>query len=169
MPPPTAAPVLFDAVLAPHRSLGRRGFAWLIGAFACASGAIGLGFYLIGAWPVVGFVGLDVVLLWGALKLSYFSARRTERLRLSAEALTVHRVDPWGRADDVSFAPPHWLRVEIDDPPRHESRLVIASHGRGITVGSFLQPEERFAVATALRRALDTLRRTYSPSTSIME
>ncbi|MSP83211.1 MAG: DUF2244 domain-containing protein [Alphaproteobacteria bacterium] len=116
-PYPVSAPLLFDAVLAPHRSLSRRGHVWLIGGFACVSGAIGLGFYLIGAWPVVGFVGLDVILLWGALKLSYLSARRTERLRLLTEAFTVRRVDPWGRADDVRLEPPHWLRVAIDDPP----------------------------------------------------
>jgi uncharacterized membrane protein len=167
-PDTIARPVLFDAVLSPHRSLPRSGARVLLAGFAAASTAVGLGFYLIGAWPVVGFLGLDVALLWGALRLSYVTARRSERLRLSPDALTIHRVDQWGRAESVALAPPQWLRVEMDDPPRHASRLRIGSHGRGVTVGDFLQPEERLEVARALRAALARLRFVQSPSTSAM-
>jgi uncharacterized membrane protein len=167
-PDALAPPVLFDAVLSPHRSLGRTGFRVLIAVFALVSAVVGVGFYLIGAWPVVGFLGLDVLLLWGALRLSYLTARRSERLRLSPEALTIRRIDPWGRVDDVRMQPPHWLRIDMDDPPRHESRLRISAHGRSVSVGNFLQPEERLEVAKALRAALARLTLVQSPSTSAM-
>ena len=152
-----AAAPLFDAVLTPHRSLTPLGLRVLVGAFGLVCTAFGVGFWLLGAWPVAGFFGLDVALLYGALKLSFFSARRTERLRLTAEDLTLRRVDPWGKMEDVRFAPPHWLRVEIDDPPRHESQLRLTSHGRAVTVGGFLMPTERVALARALRAALARL------------
>lgn len=157
---------LFDAVLRPHRSLSPLGLRMLVAVFGAVCTGLGVGFWLIGAWPVAGFLGLDVVLVYGALKLSMFSARRTERLRLTDAALDVRRIDPWGRAEDVRIAPPHWLRVEIDEPVRHESQLRLVSHGRGITVGGFLMPAERLDLARALRAALARL--VQSPSTSFM-
>lgn len=152
-----AAVPVFDAVLTPHRSLTPLGFRILVGAFGLLCIGFGVVFWLLGAWPVAGFLGLDVALLYGALKLSFFSARRTERLRLTAEDLTLSRVDPWGKAEDVRFAPPHWLRVEIDDPPRHESQLRLSLRGRAVTVGAFLMPTERLDLARALRAALARL------------
>jgi uncharacterized membrane protein len=162
----TMAAPLFDAVLRPHRSLSPLGLRLLVGAFGLACAGLGVGFWLIGAWPVAGFFGLDVALLYGALKLSMLSARRTERLRLTEHELIVRRVDPWGRVDDARIAPPHWLRVEIDDPVRHDSQLRLVSHGRSVTVGSFLMPAERGDLARALRAALRRL--VQSPSTSFM-
>ncbi|MBM3583989.1 MAG: DUF2244 domain-containing protein [Alphaproteobacteria bacterium] len=162
----TMAAPLFDAVLRPHRSLTPLGLRLLVGAFGVACAALGVGFWLIGAWPVAGFFGLDVALLYGALKLSMLSARRTERLRLTEHELVVRRVDPWGRVDDVRIAPPHWLRVEIDDPVRHDSQLRLVSHGRGVTVGGFLMSSERGDLARTLRAALRRL--VQSPSTSFM-
>ncbi|MEX2649113.1 MAG: DUF2244 domain-containing protein [Alphaproteobacteria bacterium] len=153
----TTATPLFDAVLTPHRSLTPAGMRLLVGAFAALCLALGVGFWVIGAWPVVGFLGLDVALLYLALKLSFVTARRSERLELTPEAFTVRRTDPWGRTDHVRFAPPHWLRVEMDDPPRHESRLRVSSHGRAVTLGAFLMPDERAQVARALMAALRRL------------
>jgi uncharacterized membrane protein len=152
----TAAP-LFAALLTPHRSLTPTGMRILLGGFAGLSCALGAGFWVIGAWPVVGFLGLDVLLLYLALKLSFVSARRSERLELTHEALTVRRVDAWGRASDDRLAPPHWLKVEIDDPVRHESQLRLSTHGRSVTVGSFLMAPERLDLAKALRAAIARL------------
>jgi len=161
---PLTPPLRFAAVLVPHRSLSPAGFRLVVGGFAVLSAAIGVAFYLSGAWPVVGFLGLDVLLLWGALKLSYIAARRREELHLTDAALDVRRVDPWGRTQTVRFAPPAWLRVEIDDPPRHESQLRLSSHGQAVTVGSFLLPEERLEVAQALRDALRRLAQPFAMS-----
>ena len=148
----------FDATLTPHRSLGRLGFYLLMGFFACACLAIGVGFFMIGAWPVVGFLGLDVALLWLAFKLSYRSGLLREHLRLSERLLTVRRILPSGRVREWRFQS-YWLRVEMDDPPRHDSQMTLASHGRRLTVGAFLNVTERLDLARALIAALDRLRR----------
>lgn len=157
------APVVFDAVLTPHRSLSPRGFAILMTAVAGVSFSAGLAFFLIGAWPVMGFFGLDLLLFYWAFRVNYRRGRMYENLRLTREDLTVRRVDHWGAAKTWQFQP-YWLQVLMDDPPRHESQLRLRSHGRAVTVGSFLTPEERLDLAQALRRELDNLRRQAHPA-----
>jgi uncharacterized membrane protein len=145
--------LLFDAVLRPHRSLSKLGFLIFMAALATISFAAGILFLLQGAWPVFGFFGLEVGLVYIAFKLNYRSGRLTETVQLDAKELLVRRVDPAGRAASWTFQP-NWLRVSIDNPPEHESQLVLTSHGRSLTIGSFLTPEERLEVAQGLRAAL---------------
>jgi uncharacterized membrane protein len=152
------APILFDAVLHPHRSLGRRGFLVLMACLGSVALALGSAFLLIGAWPVFGLLGLDVALVWLAFRINYGQARLYERVRLTERALTVQRVDHRGRGRIWQFQP-HWLRVSMDDPPEHDSQIRLSSHGRQVIVGSFLSPEERLDFARALDAALDRLRR----------
>jgi uncharacterized membrane protein len=147
------APLLFDAVLAPHRSLGPRGFLILMSAVCAFAFAAGLGFYLVGAWPVVGFLGLDVLLIYGAFRLNYRHGRMYESLTLTPRALTVARTNYWGETETWRFQP-YWLRVSMDDPPRHDSQLSLTSHGKKLVIGAFLTPDERLEVARALRAAL---------------
>lgn len=154
---PPDEPVLFDAVLFPHRSLSPAGFWLLISIVAGFSFAAGMMFVMMGAWPVFGFFGVDVLLLAWCFRRSYWQARLYETVRLTERSLTVRRVDPGGEAITWTFQP-YWLRIEIDDPPRHESQLTLASHGRRLTIGSFLAPEERADLARALRTALESVR-----------
>ena len=145
--------LLFDAVLHPNRSLSRGEFRFLIAAVA---GLFLIGaavFFSVGAWPVAGFLGLELVLLYGAFRLSYRSGTLTETVRLSREALTVKRISPSGRVQAWDFQP-YWLRVELEEPLARSSRVTLASHGRRLTVGAFLSPRERAEFAEALRDAL---------------
>jgi uncharacterized membrane protein len=145
--------VEFDAVLTPHRSLPRAGFYLLMAAWVAVNLALGIYFLVQGAWPVVGFFGLDVLILYLAFRLNYRSARLTERVRLTETELTVVRVTPSGEARAWSFQP-YWLRVRMDDPPSADSRLTLSSHGRDLAIGTFLSPEERLDLARALKSAL---------------
>ena len=148
----------FDAVLTPHRSLSPFGFRLLMGCLGLASLISGAFFVLRGAWPVGGYLGLDVLLVYLAFKASYRSARCYETIRLSAAALVVERVGPGARQGRWSFQP-YWLRVELDEPPGRSSRLSLSSHGRSLVVGAFLAAEERRALAAALAAALERQRR----------
>jgi uncharacterized membrane protein len=151
---PDGGEVLFQAELRPNRSLSPRGFGLLMIALVAVSFVAGIAFVSMGAWPVFGFFGLDVLLLYWAFKASYRSGNLYETLKLTDETLEVRRVHPSG-GSQVWRLPPYWLRVLIDEPPEHHSQLVLRSHGRDLTVGSFLTPEERVEVAGALRDALD--------------
>jgi uncharacterized membrane protein len=146
-------PCYFDAELVPHRSLSPRGFRIMMGVVIAANLTVGSIFYFSGAWPIFGFMGLDVGLLYFLFRLNYRSAQLMESLRLTDEVLEVRRRFPGGEELRWTFEP-YWLRVEIDDPPGHDSKLVLAARRRRLTVGSFLTPEERAEVASALRQAL---------------
>lgn len=145
--------VVFDAILTPHRSLSKRGFGILMAGVCAVSFAAGLGFFLMGAWPVVGFMGLDVLLIYGAFKLNFRSARLYETVTITRDDLVVRRVSPRGDAQTWRFQPA-WLQVLMDDPPEHDSQLTLRSHGRILRIGSFLTAEERLDLAKALKGAL---------------
>jgi uncharacterized membrane protein len=155
---PCAAEVWFDAVLHPHRSLSPFGFLILMIALAAVSFTTGIAFLMAGAWPVFGFFGLDVALVYLAFRANYRSGQVYETLRLTRGELAVRRVLPGGDAKTWTFQP-YWLRVEMDDPPRTDSELRLSSHGQSLVIGSFLTPAERLEVARALGSALARTRR----------
>ena len=156
-PAEDAGELLFDARLRPHRSLSPRGFLLLMIAVATVAFLAGLACFLIGAWPVAGFLGLEVALVYLAFKMNYRHGRMYETLRLTRGDLTVARVNHW-RARKTWRFQPAWLQVLIDDPPGHDSPLVLRSHGKSLPIGGFLMPEERADLAAALRRALEDAR-----------
>ncbi len=156
-PLPGTGPVLFDAVLAPHCSLPPAGCRLLFGGLAVIGAAAGAAFLALGAWPVLGFFGLDLALLAWCFHLTYRRGRLRERLRLTPDALTLERTGPSGAVERVRL-PPWWLRVEIDENEEPAGPLTLATHGRRVRVGAFLAPWERVEIAAALRRALAPLR-----------
>ena len=142
--------VSFAAVLRPNRSASVAAINLVIALLAGIFFLTGVGFMLVGAWPVLGFLGLEIVLLYLALRWNLLAAGRHETVTLTARALVVERVDPWGRRTARTFDPA-WARVTLDG---RQGRLEIRSHGRGMVVGGFLAPEERAEFAKVLRQAL---------------
>lgn len=162
-PPPYLVPMADDAsrietvhwesVLRPHRSLPPRGFHILMLGLAAVSLVTGTVFVLIGAWPVCGFFGLDVLLLYGAFRLSYRSSRMRETLKLAGDSLTVERVSVRGEVRFWRFQA-FWLRVRLLETDADTNRLVLTSHGRTLAVAGFVSPAERRALAGELEDAL---------------
>lgn len=150
-------PGTFRAVLHPHRSLSPRGFLILMCAIGGASFVTGVAFLLIGAWPVMGFFGLDVLLVWLAFKLNYRSARAHEVVELDPRLLTVTRVEPNGRSQRFDFNP-YWVRVRLSRQPDGRTDLRLASHGEEFAFGRLLNDEERVDFAAALQDALAAAR-----------
>ena len=145
----------FAAILTPHRSLGPKGFALLMGAVCIVSFSTGLLFYLIGAWPVVGFMGLDVALIYIAFRLNFRALRLYEMVDLTQEALTVTRVDPSGKAQSWDFNP-YWVRLSLEPRRGRSTELSLASHGKRLVFASFLTDDEREDFALALSSALSS-------------
>src|SRR5579862_3313312 len=157
------SPVFFDAVLYPHRSLPPRGFLVLMLVLGAVSFAAGVSFVLIGAWPIFGYFGLDVLLVYLAFRASYRSARMHEWVRLTESALTVERVGQRGERRRWQFQP-YWLRVVFEEQ-EETNRLVLTSHGRELVLGGFLAPNERKTLAMALKEALVRWRLHINPAT----
>jgi uncharacterized membrane protein len=143
----------FHALLTPHRSLPPTGFMILMSAVCLVSFGTGLLFYRLGAWPVIGFMGLDVLLIYVAFKLNYRTGRLYETVDLKEDALTVTRVQPSGKEERWSFNP-YWVRLKLEPRVGRSSELSLISHGTRLSFASFLSDYEREDFAEALVAAL---------------
>jgi len=148
-------PRIFSATLTPYRSLGPAGFLILMGCLGGASFATGVVFILLGAWPVFGFLGLDVFLVYLAFRANYRAANAYEQVTVTASELTVRKVTPRGRVREEWTANPLWVRLQQDI---HEEfgveRLFLISRGERLAIAGFLGPEEKKSFAMALSQAL---------------
>ncbi len=154
-----------DLVLKPHRSLPPRGFFWVMALLAGASFAAGAVFASMGAWPVLPFLGLDVLLVWFAFKANYAGARAREHITLYGDRLEILSVDSWGRKRRRTLEP-YWLNVESGE------EVALRSHGKRTIVGAFLDQQARADLARTLADALAAWRRgpnVQSPNTSRIE
>jgi uncharacterized membrane protein len=152
-------PTLFSAVLTPHRSLSRAGFLALMLVLGGISLATGTAFLMAGAWPVFGFCGLDILLIYLAFRLSYRRARAYEQVTVTPSELTVRQVSHHGRISEWTLNP---LWVRIDRVVHAEfgiERLFLVSHGRRLAIAGFLGPEEKASFAVALSAALGEAKR----------
>ena len=148
---------LFAATLTPHRSLSPRGKRVVIGLVAALALVPGIIFYVAGAWPVVGFMGLDVLAIWIALTVSMRGGKAYEVVTLWPGALELRKVDAKG-AEEVERFSPFNVRFVIDrDFNERVNALWLREHERRIAIGSFLSSDEKLsfskAFGTALRRA----------------
>jgi uncharacterized membrane protein len=150
----------FRAVLAPHRSLPPAGFVALMAGVGAVGFLAGLAFFLIGAWPVVGFIGLDVLLIYLAFRLNYRSGLLRETVDLVPDALTVTRYHPSGHREQFTFNP-YWVRVELTEGRDGRTDLKLRLHDRVVSFGRFLTDEERRDLAGTLSGALADTRRSF--------
>ena len=155
--PPMQAPSQFRATLTPHRSLSAQGFLIVMAAVGIVSFVAGMAFLLIGAWPVFGFFGLDVALVYFAFRANYRAARQFETVEVTPDLVTLTHVDAKGRTIAHTFNP-YWVRVEIEEWKDGRAFLKLAEKGRQTLFGSFLLDEEKHELAAAIRAALVTAR-----------
>jgi uncharacterized membrane protein len=152
-------PTIFSAVLTPHRSLSPTGFLLFMLVLAVASFTTGMVFFLAGAWPVLGFCGLDVLLVYWAFRVNDRSAQAYERVTVTASELKLRRVSHHGRVSEWTLNP-LWVRL---DRVRHAEfgieRLFLVSHGRRLAIAGFLGPQEKESFAAALTAALAEAKR----------
>lgn len=150
--------LLFRAHLTPHRSLSPRAFRQVMVAVTLFSLTVSAISFFAGAWPVFGFMGLDIALVYVALKLSYRSGRVSETLELDEQMLTVERTDQKGTSRSWRLQPA-WLKVELNEPILPQTPVVLRTHGETLPIAVFLHPKQRREIAADLRGALAKWRR----------
>lgn len=150
---------IFEAFLTPHRSLGRKGFtifASMVGTLIMAHIVI---FLIANAWPVAMFLGVDLLLIFGAFWLNYRAGRAREEIVVSRLELKVSQVSPSGKRSDKLFNP-LWTKFLVD---RKEdigiTDMKLRSEGNELRIGSFLNPDDRESFARAFGGALATAKR----------
>ena len=144
-------------VLTAYRSLSPRGFVILMSVLAAVSFGAGMTFLMMGAWPVFGFFGLDVLLIYIAFRLNYRDGRLYETVELEPHQLTVTRFQPSGRVERFEFNP-YWVRVRCSKAHDGRTSLALTSHGQAFAFGHFLTDEERSDFAAVLSNALHVTR-----------
>src|SRR6266581_4829868 len=158
-------PKLFSARLTPHRSLNRTGFLVLM-AFLCAvSFVAGVAFLLMGAWPVFGFFGLDVLVIYWAFRVNFRRGDASEEITVTPSELRVRRISHRGHVVEWVLNP---LWVRLDQKTHAEfgiERLYLVSKGRRVSIARFLGADEKASFAKALTAALQAAKRgpTYNP------
>ena len=105
---------IFAARLSPRRSFTPAAARRLLASTFVASALFSLPFYLAGAWPIIGFLGLDVALLWLAFRASFRAARAYEDYRLTYLELEFARVSARGARREWRFNPA-WVTLERGD------------------------------------------------------
>ena len=160
-----AEPEIFAALLTPHRSLSRTGFLVVMSFVSAVSLAAGIAFLIMGAWPVVGFFGLDVLAIYVAFKINFRRAKASEEISVTPSELRLRRISHRGHVMEWVFNP---LWVQLDQIVHQEfgiERLYLVSKGRRVAIASFLGADEKASFAKALGAARTAPRRgpSYNP------
>lgn len=129
-----------------------------MGVAGAVSLVAGIHFTLKGAWPVTGFFGLDLALLYWAFKASYRQGELTERIYLDGAKMTIERSRP-GFQNQAWTLHPSWVQVSVDNPEEHHAALKLRDRSTAIELGSFLPPRERSQVADVIRDGLERRKR----------
>lgn len=146
----------FSARLTPHRSLGSRGFFLVMALVSGVAFTAGIVFWQMGAWPVLGFFGLDIALVLLAFHLSYKSGRTYETVELSHNDLVIRHVTPQGHTTEVRLNP-YWAKFHMDVADDQVSSLTVAAEGQSVRLGQFLPPTEKEEFGLAFQKALKTV------------
>ena len=162
MPGPSlSAPdqLILELRLRPHRSLDGAQFRILMSVFALAATASSVPFVIAGAWPVGGFMGLDILVVYLAFRASFRAARAYEDISVTPLEMLLAKVSAKGRRAEWRFHPA-WVRV---DKVEHEEfglqRLSLRERGRSVEVAGFLGADAKADFASKLTRALAEARR----------
>ncbi len=149
----------FHAVLTPHRSLGPNGFRILMFILIGCWFFTGLVFVTMGAWPIFGFFGLDVLAIYIAFRINYRSARCHEEVRLTREELLIRRIEVSGKSRESVFNP-FWTRLKVvKHPYAGVTGLTVLCRGARVPIGDFLNPDDRESFAKAFGLALTNVKR----------
>ena len=162
---PDAQPEIFSALLTPHRSLNRTGFLVVMAFVTLVSFVAGLAFLLMGAWPVVGVFGLDVLAIYWAFRVNFRRAKASEEILVTPSELRVRRISHRGHVVEFVLNP-LWVRLDqISHAEYGIEKLYLVSKGRHLSIGSFLGPDEKASFAKALTAALQAAKRgpTHNP------
>ena len=145
----------FRLLIRPNCSLGVLA-AWLMfGLFALVAVGIGTYMVMLGAWPVLPFLGLELALLAMAFVMLQKRARFFDLLVSEGDEVCVTKRD--GKGDRKQRFHRYWMQVRVASGPYwYPSKLLVGSHGQFTEIGAELTEEDRLKTATQLRGLLRT-------------
>ena len=144
---------LYSITLKPYRSLSKIGFILLMVVLCTFCFVTGIMFIKIGAWPVFGFFGLDVLLVYIFFKINFKSGKKKERILLTSNQLIIEFYESQ-KIVKTYFLNPNWLKINLIQLKNQTSKLQISSINKAIIIGSFLRYQEKKKVIELLQKVL---------------
>lgn len=149
--------LLFEAVIVPHRSLSAAALKRLL-IFICVICSISAGMFIwLGAWPVGGFTGLELLLAAFLFRLNARAVRGSELVMLTDSGLRVVRTEPDGRRREITLQP-GWLNLALEERPGRVPALILQARHQRVEIARSLGEDEKRQLSEALAAALDRMR-----------
>ena len=154
---PDSKTEIIKITLWPYRSLGGRGYLYLMMGFVGLIFTQSLLFYSLGAWPVIGFLGIEIGLVWLVFRMNFNAGRNFEQISITPWATSVKKVS-W-RGDTRHFnIPSPWVKASCIKVNGRSDKLILTYHSGQMEIGSFLPPREKSSLADALNESFDRMR-----------
>lgn len=143
-------PVLKDWLIKRNCSVSPSQFVAFYASLAGFSLVIAMLLLWRGAWLVLPFTGIELLVVGVAFTIYARHAVDYERIRLFPHRLVIEQMSA-EQLTQIEFNP-HWVRVEPRESPRDPIRLV--SRGQTVVVGQHLAQYRRAQFANELRVSL---------------
>ena len=152
-----SSPVYFDATLTPNTALSPRAFLVVMGLVGLFSFVGGMMFLQLGAFPVIGWFGLDALAIWFAFRKNFQNLKQETRITVTAEQIALSHTQPGAEPREASL-PTTFTRISLEHPDRKPSELRLAHAQTTYVIGRFLTPGERKSLHDALKAAISNAR-----------
>lgn len=156
---------VYRAEIRPHRSSSVRVLNVIILGLLAIFIPTAIGFVLAGAWPVTGFMGFELLLLYGAFWLNQHRGSTVEYIDLTQRTLRIERINHWGQRQ-VWTLQPQWTQINVSERGGSQGRLELRSRGQSLVIGEFLTLEEQVMLAIELKEAVLKATRPCRPATA---
>tara|TARA_B100000767_G_C19508942_1_gene427515 strand:- start:149 stop:622 length:474 start_codon:yes stop_codon:yes gene_type:complete len=144
-----------------NQSLTTRGLYILMFFITIPASYIGISFYVLGAWPVLGFMGFEILLIYIAFKILFYKNKFYEHIILDNEKLNILFKKKNKIIKKIELEPT-WVQVKIEKIYENEDTLILSSHGKKIILANYLIPEERLKLAGKIKSGLREWKNQYS-------
>ena len=144
-----------------NQSLTTRGLYILMFFITIPASYLGISFYVLGAWPVLGFMGFEILLIYIAFKILFYNNKFYEHIILDSEKLNILFKKKNKIIKKIELEPT-WVQVKIEKIYENEDTLIVSSHGKKIILANYLIPEERLKLAGKIKSGLREWKNQYS-------
>ena len=145
--------VYFDATLKPNTALSPRAFLIIMALVGGMSFLAGLMFLSMGAFPVLGWFGLDALAIWYAFRRNFRNLKEETTVQVTADAIRLRHMHPDREPREIDL-PTAFTRLSLAYPDRRPSELRLAHGQTAYVIGRFLTPNERKSLFSALENAI---------------
>ncbi len=148
---------IITITLWPYRSLGNHGYLYLMIAFIGLVFFLSLLFYSLGAWPVAGFLGIEIGLVCLVFQINYNSGKNFEQIYITPQQTCVERVNWRGAKKRFTIVSP-WISARCVKTDGYCDKLILSYHAEKLEIGAFLPPKEKSSLANALNDCFERVR-----------